>query len=98
MLTRCFVDHIFFTGSTHVGRIVAKAAAKQLTTVTLELGEYLFPFPHSLQNTPLCPEHTPTTLSAFPVPPSLSAFFVSPTRDNHSPDDPKTLLMTHTPS
>ncbi|KAL1680556.1 Aldehyde/histidinol dehydrogenase [Schizophyllum commune] len=31
-------DHIFFTGSTHVGRIVAKAAAKQLTTVTLELG------------------------------------------------------------
>ncbi|KAL1710473.1 Aldehyde/histidinol dehydrogenase [Schizophyllum commune] len=31
-------DHIFFTGSTHVGRIVATAAAKQLTTVTLELG------------------------------------------------------------
>ncbi|KAL1721986.1 Aldehyde/histidinol dehydrogenase [Schizophyllum commune] len=31
-------DHIFFTGSTHVGRIVAAAAAKQLTTVTLELG------------------------------------------------------------
>ena len=38
ILTRCFVDHIFFTGSTHVGRIVATAAAKQLTTVTLELG------------------------------------------------------------
>ena len=31
-------DHIFFTGSTHVGRIVAAAAAKQLTPVTLELG------------------------------------------------------------
>ncbi|KAL1734711.1 Aldehyde/histidinol dehydrogenase [Schizophyllum commune] len=31
-------DHIFFTGSTHVGRIVAAAAAKQLTTMTLELG------------------------------------------------------------
>ncbi|MEO1123840.1 MAG: aldehyde dehydrogenase [Cyanobacteria bacterium J06635_15] len=31
-------DHIFFTGSTHVGRIVMQAAAKQLTPVTLELG------------------------------------------------------------
>ncbi len=31
-------DHIFFTGSTNVGRIVMKAAAKQLTPVTLELG------------------------------------------------------------
>ncbi len=31
-------DHIFFTGSTAVGRIVMKAAAEHLTPVTLELG------------------------------------------------------------
>jgi aldehyde dehydrogenase (NAD+) len=31
-------DHIFFTGSTKVGQIVAEAAAKHLTPVTLELG------------------------------------------------------------
>ncbi|KIJ62365.1 hypothetical protein HYDPIDRAFT_114444 [Hydnomerulius pinastri MD-312] len=31
-------DHIFFTGSTRVGRIVAEAAGKNLTPVTLELG------------------------------------------------------------
>ncbi|KAH7098729.1 NAD-dependent aldehyde dehydrogenase [Auriculariales sp. MPI-PUGE-AT-0066] len=31
-------DHIFFTGSTNVGRIVAKAAAEFLTPVSLELG------------------------------------------------------------
>lgn len=31
-------DHIFFTGSTHVGKIVYEAAAKHLTPVTLELG------------------------------------------------------------
>jgi aldehyde dehydrogenase (NAD+) len=31
-------DHIFFTGSTAVGRIVMEAAAKHLTPVTLELG------------------------------------------------------------
>ncbi len=31
-------DHIFFTGSTQVGKIVMSAAAKNLTTVTLELG------------------------------------------------------------
>lgn len=31
-------DHIFFTGSTAVGKIVAVAAAKQLAPVTLELG------------------------------------------------------------
>ncbi|GAB3656852.1 aldehyde dehydrogenase family protein [Glycomyces tarimensis] len=32
------LDHIFFTGSARVGRIVAKAAAEHLTPVTLELG------------------------------------------------------------
>jgi aldehyde dehydrogenase (NAD+) len=32
------VDHIFFTGSARVGKIVAKAAAEHLTPVTLELG------------------------------------------------------------
>lgn len=31
-------DHIFFTGSTMVGKIVMAAAAKHLTSVTLELG------------------------------------------------------------
>mgnify|MGYP001824225116 CR=1 FL=1 len=31
-------DYIFFTGSTKVGKIIAKAAAKHLTPVTLELG------------------------------------------------------------
>jgi len=31
-------DHIFFTGSSRVGRIVMKAAAEYLTPVTLELG------------------------------------------------------------
>lgn len=31
-------DHVFFTGSTGVGRIVMQAAAKHLTPVTLELG------------------------------------------------------------
>jgi aldehyde dehydrogenase (NAD+) len=31
-------DKIFFTGSTHVGRIVMQAAARHLTPVTLELG------------------------------------------------------------
>ncbi len=31
-------DHIFFTGSPQVGKIVMKAAAENLTTVTLELG------------------------------------------------------------
>ncbi|MBI3345589.1 MAG: coniferyl aldehyde dehydrogenase [Burkholderiales bacterium] len=32
------LDHLFFTGSTAVGRYVAQAAAKNLTPVTLELG------------------------------------------------------------
>ncbi|MES2635561.1 MAG: coniferyl aldehyde dehydrogenase [Pseudomonadota bacterium] len=31
-------DHLFFTGSTAVGRMVAEAAARNLTPVTLELG------------------------------------------------------------
>ena len=31
-------DYIFFTGSTKVGKIIAEAAAKHLTPVTLELG------------------------------------------------------------
>jgi aldehyde dehydrogenase (NAD+) len=31
-------DHIFYTGSTRIGRIVMEAAAKNLTPVTLELG------------------------------------------------------------
>ncbi|MEA5616726.1 aldehyde dehydrogenase [Cronbergia sp. UHCC 0137] len=37
LLTEKF-DHIFFTGSLHVGKIVLAAAAKHLTPVTLELG------------------------------------------------------------
>lgn len=31
-------DHLFFTGSTRIGKIVAKAAAQNLVPVTLELG------------------------------------------------------------
>lgn len=31
-------DHIFFTGSTEIGKVVMEAAAKNLTSVTLELG------------------------------------------------------------
>ncbi len=31
-------DHIFFTGSTRIGRVVMEAAARHLTPVTLELG------------------------------------------------------------
>ncbi|NJL88323.1 MAG: aldehyde dehydrogenase [Leptolyngbyaceae cyanobacterium SM1_1_3] len=31
-------DHIFFTGSTYIGKVVMEAAAKHLTPVTLELG------------------------------------------------------------
>ncbi len=31
-------DHIFFTGSTEIGKVVMTAAAKHLTSVTLELG------------------------------------------------------------
>eukprot|EP00834_Sanchytrium_tribonematis_P008281 NODE_926_length_3039_cov_1.403401.p1 type:complete len:392 gc:universal NODE_926_length_3039_cov_1.403401:1527-2702(+) len=31
-------DHIFYTGNSHVGKIVMKAAAENLATVTLELG------------------------------------------------------------
>lgn len=31
-------DHIFFTGSTEIGKIVMEAASKHLTSVTLELG------------------------------------------------------------
>ena len=31
-------DYIFFTGSVHVGKMIMKAAAKNLTPVTLELG------------------------------------------------------------
>lgn len=37
-LTTLPFDHIIFTGSTSVGRMVAQAAAKNLTPVTLELG------------------------------------------------------------
>lgn len=37
LLTQKF-DHIFFTGSTAVGKIVMESAAKHLTPVTLELG------------------------------------------------------------
>lgn len=31
-------DHIFFTGSTEIGKVVMKAASKNLSSVTLELG------------------------------------------------------------
>ena len=37
-LLDCPFDHMFFTGSTHVGKIVMSAAARHLSSVTLELG------------------------------------------------------------
>ena len=37
LLTEKF-DHIFFTGSTAIGKVIMEAAAKHLTPVTLELG------------------------------------------------------------
>lgn len=37
-LLKLTFDHIFFTGSTDVGRVVMRAAAEHLTPVTLELG------------------------------------------------------------
>lgn len=37
-VTHLPLDHILFTGSTQVGRLVARAAAENLTPVTLELG------------------------------------------------------------
>ena len=37
-VTRLPLDHLFFTGSTAVGREVARAAAENLTPTTLELG------------------------------------------------------------
>lgn len=37
-LTSLSFDHIFFTGSPSVGKLVMKAAAENLTSVTLELG------------------------------------------------------------
>jgi len=37
LLTLSF-DHIFFTGSTNIGKIIMTAAAKHLSSVTLELG------------------------------------------------------------
>jgi coniferyl-aldehyde dehydrogenase len=36
--TKLKFDHLFYTGSTQVGRLVAKAAAENLVPVTLELG------------------------------------------------------------
>ncbi len=37
-LLNCRFDHVFFTGSERVGRLVLSAASKHLTPVTLELG------------------------------------------------------------
>ena len=37
-ILKCRFDHIFYTGSTVVGKIVARAAAENLSKITLELG------------------------------------------------------------
>ena len=37
-ITQLPLDHLLFTGSTHVGKMVARAAAENLTSTTLELG------------------------------------------------------------
>ena len=38
MMNNCTFDHVFYTGSTAVGKIIYKMAADKLTPVTLELG------------------------------------------------------------
>jgi acyl-CoA reductase-like NAD-dependent aldehyde dehydrogenase len=38
-LLDCRFDHIFFTGGTSIGKIIALKAAETLTTTTLELGK-----------------------------------------------------------
>ena len=38
LMENCSFDHVFFTGSVAVGKIIMAAAAKNLTPVTLELG------------------------------------------------------------
>jgi aldehyde dehydrogenase (NAD+) len=38
MMNRFRFDHVFYTGSTQVGKLIYEMAAKQLTPVTLELG------------------------------------------------------------
>jgi aldehyde dehydrogenase (NAD+) len=38
MMNNFRFDHVFYTGSTHIGKAVYEMAAKQLTPVTLELG------------------------------------------------------------
>jgi hypothetical protein len=40
-LLDCRFDHIFFTGGTSIGKMIALKAAETLTTTTLELGELL---------------------------------------------------------
>ncbi len=37
-LLKCKFDHIFFTGSPSVGKVIMRGAAENLTPVTLELG------------------------------------------------------------
>ena len=37
-ILKCRFDHIFYTGSTMVGKIIVRAAAEHLSKVTLELG------------------------------------------------------------
>lgn len=37
-LLRLRFDHVFYTGSSVVGKVVMEAAARHLTPVTLELG------------------------------------------------------------
>ena len=37
-ILKCRFDHIFYTGSTVVGKIVVRAAAEHLSKITLELG------------------------------------------------------------
>ena len=37
-ILKCKFDHIFYTGGPETGKIVAKAAAENLSKITLELG------------------------------------------------------------
>lgn len=37
-ILKCRFDHIFYTGSTMVGKIIVRAAAEHLSKLSLELG------------------------------------------------------------
>ena len=49
-ILKCRFDHIFFTGSTMVGKIIVRAAAENLSRITLELGGKRYQWLQSVSN------------------------------------------------